>query len=447
MFAARLTPSFSRRSGLNTITLYGRVISHADDPAALELLGELFTNYINSVTSPVIARGVSTVQANGDVIGWLSEGISALETTIPFVPPQPIDPIKGIVINYISLVYKQELPYNPDVFSNDLVGTFALPFGFSLNITSLATQLNILSNGAPVGTVNGPYSNSSTNIELLSTGQTAGTIDLTLAPAQLVLPNTTDAAKEQLIAFQNEFTYSEKAGFVAEGSAKAVTDTAIGKILLNGIKFNITTGLAGLNGLTTYKTVINSVDVMGGTADAISLVVDLTAINPSNLNLSTGDATFNLINQVPLGNATLPALNLKPGRNDIRSTSFFDPNRDPLGIETLNRFISGLDTFVNVSGFDRSSEIESLVPTLSGIRINSTLPGLRQNLAQAANLTVLDSTGIVDDVADSHVELFNPFTSALTITNIAANASSHGVFIANINTPLNFPAAGKQVTT
>lgn len=410
-------------------------------------MGELFTNYINSVTSPVIARGVSTLQANGDYISWLNQGIRALSTTIPFVPPTPIDPIKGIIIDYLSLVYFVDQPFNPNVFSNELTGTFALPFGFSLNITDLSAQLNIFYKGAPVGTASGPYGNSSTDITLLSTGETAGTIALNLPPTQLVLPNNTDAAKLQLIAFQDAFTYGVSADFIAEGMAKAITDTPIGRILLNGIKFNITSGLQGLNGLTTYPTIINSVDVTGGLPDAVALSVKLTAVNPSNINISAGDATFNLINQVPLGNATLPGLVLVPGRNDITSTSFFDPNRDPLGIETLNRFISGLDTFLNVSGFAQSSEVESLAPTLSMIRLNSTLPGLKQNLAQSANLTVLNTTAITDDIALSHVDIYNPFSATITITRLNANASSHGIYIANIDTELVFPAIGKSVTT
>lgn len=390
---------------------------------------------------------MSTQLANGETVSWLQKGITSLVAQIPFVPPNPINPIKGITIDYISLVYKEELPYNPDVFSNALVGSFGLPFGFSLNITSLAAQLNIYYQGAPVGTVYGPYSNSSTNIEVLSSGETSGTIDLTLAPSQLVLPNTTVEARKQLIEFQNAFTYAATAGFTSDGLAKAVSDTPVGRILLNGIKFDVGTGLAGLAGLTTYPTIINSVDVTGGAPDAVALTVGLTAINPSNINISAGDATFNLVNGVILGNATLPALNLKIGRNDINSTAFFDPNRDPRGLETLNRFISGLDTNVNITGSLQSSKVESLAPTLAGIRLNATLPGLKQNLARSANLTVLDTTGLVNDFADSHVSLLNPFSSELTITHIRANASSHGIYIAHIDTPLNFPAPGKQVTT
>lgn len=433
-------------SGRNILTLTGRIMPYPDNATALDILGELFTNYINSVPSTVIGRGLSATRADGKVVTWLNDGITALTISIPFLPPTPINPIKGITIDYISLVYKEELPYNPDLFSNDLKGTIALPFGFSLNITQLATMLTIISDGANVGTATGTFADSSTDIKLLSSGQTAGDILLTLPPTQLVLPNTTDAAKRQLISFQNDFVYKGSAAFQAQGAARAVTDTPVGKLLLDGIKFDVVTGLIGLSGLTAYPTVINAVDVTGGASDTISLAVNLTLINPSNLNLSVGDTTLQLSNGVVLGNATLPDLILSPGRNDLASVAYFDPNRDPLGLETLNRFISGLSTDLNITGFDRSSPIETLAISLADLKLNSTLPGLTSTLVQAANLTVLDSTGIVDNVANVVVQLANPFRSDLTITSISANASSHGVYLANIETALNFPATGRATT-
>lgn len=433
-------------TGTNVVTLSGRVLPYQDNQTALDILGELFTNYINGDLSIVEGRGISTTQANGEVISWLTTGLKELKAKIPFVPPEPINPIKGITIDYVSLVYKRELPYNPDLFSNDLKGKLSVPFGFSLNVVDLSTILNIISNGAQIGTVYSPYGNSSTVVYLQTQRETAADITIALPPSQLSLPNTTDAAKKQLIEFQNAFLYSDSASFDSSGSAKAITDTPVGRILLNGIRFKVGTGLTGLSGLTKYPTIINSVDVVGGAPDAISLVVGTTVVNPSNLNLSTGDAVFQLENQVPVGNVTLPGLNLKIGRNDINATSFFDPNRSPKGIEALNRFVSGLDTNLNITGFSGSSEIVSLNPSLQGIRLNATLPGLQQKIVQTANLTVLDSTGITSDIADSHVAAYNPFTAPLTITHISANASSHGIYIANIDTALNFPAAGRAIT-
>lgn len=76
-------------------------------------MGEIFTGYINGESVPVQAKGRSTQQENGDIISWLSTGIKALEVQIPLKSPNPINPIKGITINYLSLVYDAAMPYNP----------------------------------------------------------------------------------------------------------------------------------------------------------------------------------------------------------------------------------------------------------------------------------------------------------------------------------------------
>ena len=56
-------------AGDNVVTLTGRVLPYPDNSTALAILGNLFTNYINSVTSDVVAVGRSVTQANGEVGG------------------------------------------------------------------------------------------------------------------------------------------------------------------------------------------------------------------------------------------------------------------------------------------------------------------------------------------------------------------------------------------
>lgn len=431
-------------TGLNTVIISGQLIPHLDNTTELDLIGQLFTGYINGEAVPVEARGVSTQQANGDVISWLAAGITALTVQVPLQSPEPIDPIKGITIDYLSLIYSTETPYNPIAFSDSLVGNITLPFGFSLDIISLSNAITLLYQGASVAILNAPYSDSETRLNLISAGQTSGSIDITLPQTPLLLPNDTEAARQQLVNFQSALVYESEAGVTLSGSAKALTDTPIGRVLLDGIKFEVGSGLYGLEGLLKYPTVINSVDVVGGVPDGIELMVATTIVNPSNLNISVGDTTFNLGYQdVLLGNVTLPNLILEIGRVDSLASSYFDANRAPQGLDVLNRFISGQTTQVDITGFAGSSAVESLNALLGNIHLNATLPALSQNLVQSANLTVLDTTGITDSVANSIVFLANPFTSGLTINSISANASSKGIFIANIDTPLNFPAAGK----
>ncbi|PWN53595.1 hypothetical protein IE53DRAFT_140447 [Violaceomyces palustris] len=433
-------------AGVNVLTLGGRLIPHTDNSTELDLLGELFTAYINSETVPTTARGVSVRQANGETVSWLSQGISALNILVPLKAPTPINPLKSITIGTLGLIFTPETSYNPITFSNQLSATLGLPFGFSLAIVSTANQIGLSFDGAKVATIDGAFSNSTTKLSLVSAGQTAGVIDLTLPDTTLTLANNTEAAKRELENFEKYFTFSDGTGIRLTGAAKAVTDTPLGRVLLNGIKFDVDSGILGLQGLTKYPTVINSVDVTGGTRDGINLIVATSLVNPSNLNLTVGDATFQLLNEDVLGTVTLPNLRLEIGKNDVNATSVFNPNVSPKGYETLNRFISGQDTRLNISGFEGSTAATSLIPALSAVRLNATLPGLKSSLVQNAKLTVLDTTGVTNDVANSIVSLANPFTTDLTITSIKSNVTSHGIFVASIDTPLSFGAKGKATS-
>ncbi|SPO24995.1 probable conserved hypothetical Ustilago-specific protein [Ustilago trichophora] len=440
------TSNLNVSTGRNVITLNGRLVPHNDNATALDLLGKLFTGYINGKTLDTQARGVSVRQADGQNIGWLSTGISALQLAVPLKSPQPINPIKSISIGSLALVYTPQTAYDPTAFSSALSAVLGLPFGFSLSIVNTANTFTILFQGAQVATINSAYSNTTTQLSLVSAGQTAGTLNLTLPPSTLTLANNTEAARKELENFQTYLTLSNGTAIRLQGAAKAVTDTPLGRVLLDGIIFDVDSGLLGLQGLNAYPTLITSVDVTGGTRDGILLSVGTTLVNPSNLNLTIGDSSFQLVNRDVLGTVTIPGLNLMTGRNDVNATSVFNPNASPYGIETLNRFISGQDTDLGINGFSGSTAVSSLLPALSQIRLKSTLPGLKSTLVQSANLTVLDTTGITNNIANSTVYLANPFTSPLTITRIRSNVTSHGIFVASIDTPLNFVAQGRAVT-
>ena len=63
---------------------------------------------------------------------------------------------------------------------------------------------------------------------------------------------------------------------------------SIGQLTLDPINFNVTSKLSGLRGLKG-DTTITSVDVIGGSSDALLLAINVSIYNPSNLILSTGD--------------------------------------------------------------------------------------------------------------------------------------------------------------
>lgn len=105
------------------------------DPNNLLLVSELFTNYLNSVESPVIATGVSTIQADGSIIPWLSQGLQALRLTVPFKPLVPINPIQAISIGTLGLKFTEENPWAPTLQSNNVNATLSV---FSVETCLLA---------------------------------------------------------------------------------------------------------------------------------------------------------------------------------------------------------------------------------------------------------------------------------------------------------------------
>ena len=171
------------------------------------------------------------------------------------------------------------------------------------------------------------------------------------------------------------------------GASKAVANTSIGEITLDPIKVNVTTGLWGLKGLNNGLTIIRSVDVMGGTPDAITLNIDTGIYNPSSLELATGDLTLQLFREgVSLGTTLLPNLSLPLGNNTITAIGSFTPNNSPLGQQTLDEFVGGKNVNLSIAGYSQSTKVDSLLKAFETLNIRMVLPGLNSSLLSSAAL-------------------------------------------------------------
>ena len=100
-------------------------------------------------------------------------------------------------------------------------------------------------------------------------------------------------------------------------------------------------------------------------------------------------------------------------------------------------------SLIVASSVNGSSQTKSLTQAFMGIELATTLKGLQTKLINSANLTVLPSTGVDNNFANSIVSLANPFTSPLMITNIQSNITSHGLFVGSIVQDTQFMATGK----
>jgi len=118
-------------TGLNNITLKG-ILVPARDSADLAKVSTLFTNYINGDVSTVIATGQSTLQNDGSVIQWLSDGLQVLRLQAPFKSFIPINPIPAIDIGNMELIFSPETPWTPRVASSSVrasLSTFSSGLG------------------------------------------------------------------------------------------------------------------------------------------------------------------------------------------------------------------------------------------------------------------------------------------------------------------------------
>ncbi|GJJ06156.1 hypothetical protein Clacol_000345 [Clathrus columnatus] len=419
--------------GENSITLNGTLIHQ--ESSNLQSVSQLFTNYINSEPGTfVTAQGVSTKQSDGSEIAWLSQGLKSLKLQVPFKPPTAINPIRGIGIDFLNLSFSSESPWAPLASSNQVQAQLQLPFGFHLEITQIQNSFAIFQNNSIISNLSTPEGASTSSIQVLSPNDTQGTINITLSQSPLDVPSDAHDRFSTFILTHlaaKELTDSKTTTFQLIGQSSAVSNLSIGLITLNPIKFNVNSSLNGLQGLQK-DVVINTVDVTGGTSDHIELSI-------GDLQLVRDGAV--------MGTTTIPNLVLNMGNNTLPATAAFRPNNNQPGQQTLNDFVGGTDVVLSISGFNNSTNIPSLLSAFESLNISTTLPALKTSLLKTASLVVLPSTGHANDIANVKVDLANPFSGDLTITNINSTVTSHGLMLGTIGTATNFNAQGNSTTT
>jgi hypothetical protein len=128
---------------------------------------------------------------------------------------------------------------------------------------------------------------SRSSISVLGPTDTEGTINITIANTSLSVSQEQYPAfssfSEQRVACQitinadafldAELTNSQIASFNLVGNSSAVANTSLGAITLDPIKVNVSTSLKGLGGLRG-SILIESVDVVNGTADSVTLNIN-----------------------------------------------------------------------------------------------------------------------------------------------------------------------------
>ncbi|KAI8149169.1 hypothetical protein BJV82DRAFT_663501 [Fennellomyces sp. T-0311] len=425
------------KKGDNELLLKGTLIPQSNEQD-LEKVGVLFSNYVAGKMSLTSATGVSCAPDGVNAIGWLSEGFKSVRLNVGLGLEQPLSIIKGVSMGYLDLTFDANTPYAPITSAPAVVADFSIPFGFSLGITEVSQELKLGTNSSgEFASISVPYVPSQSD-------QAAGKLQFAMSNVSI----TALTGKESLF---NDFTYaltaSDLYSFQVGGNASTKTTTPIGNITLSGISFEVPTSLHGLQFLNSAPTVVNSVDVIGGTPENLLLAINVTMENPSDFSIFTGDVTFAfLASGEQLGNVILTGLKLQRGTNTVGASSTFNPKVSSVGQNLLSTFVMGQNNDVSIAGFDGSTPIASLAGGLGAISISTTLPGLQSKLIQGSKLTVNEDSP-QNGIVSVQVSIANPFTAGLSITKVLSAVTYKGMPIGNIDQDISgspFNIGGKS---
>ncbi|CAO3650856.1 unnamed protein product [Mucor hiemalis] len=374
------------------------------------------------------ATGISAAPDGVNPISWTSEGFQSVKLNVALGSAEPLKIISAVQMGYLDLKFDAANPYNPIVTAPNVNANFQIPFGFTLNISEVTQNISLALNTSGAETTDFAVINVP-NVPAVS-DQQAGTL-------KFAINNDTIAGIPGRENVYNEYTYaltaSDNYTFMISGNASTKTMTPIGPIELGGIRFTLPTSVHGLQFLNSTATIINSLDVTGGTSDKLNLAINVTMTNPSDVSISTGDVHFIMgASGTDLGLVTLSDLELNRGDNIIGASATFNPKGSDVGQNLLSSFVMGKDNAVSISGFDNSSAIASLAGALSVVNLGTTLPGLKTALIQGGAMTVRPGTP-QDGIVGVKVSLANPFVAGLSITKVVAAATFAGIPVGNID--------------
>ncbi|RPD52194.1 hypothetical protein L227DRAFT_623401, partial [Lentinus tigrinus ALCF2SS1-6] len=355
-----------------SLHLSGRITSKSGDD--LDVMGELFTNYLHAENQTLSVQGESVQPSgSGSPVGWLSTAFKTLTLTVT-LPGQKFDIIQSIEMSDLELVMtEQSQVFAPDASSKHILTQYKNPFGFSLQVVKSGEHITLAAQGTDVAQLKLPQVDA---VGGVSTGNVA---DLVLSFEHQTLQSVNNGAFAVFFAAVTDTSGIE---FDLKGSADVVARTTIGDVPISAIPFDVTTSLKGINSFNKEASLSN-VSITGSGHDDhgayIKSPLTTTLQNPSNISLQTVDVALPVYyKDVMLGRAVIDPLNLAPGENTMPTEFHYQPNdaNDTTAQAFLTEFLqTGDGIALTIKGDGDSSPFASLVPALEGVGISTSLKG------------------------------------------------------------------------
>ncbi|KAG0004259.1 hypothetical protein BGZ79_009843 [Entomortierella chlamydospora] len=361
----------------------------------------IFQNALSGVATPLDAQGTG---APG--VSWLDTAIKSLvlQTSLP---PLSAPPIESVTINSMEMDFTcSTCVWAPNATSS-ITATTNLPFANGAPIVQLRQNVQILDkNGAVVGTLRTPYSPAT---------KSNNTVNTITPSSPLVIADGSHEIYSTFIRDLNEATTYELG---LRGTADSILDLgALGQIEVTGIKLDVKTSLAGLQGLKTAKFI--SLVAMGYDMSGINLGTFVNIHNPSSLTLTLGTLDFfagiSADEAGYGGHAYLYDLKLVPGDNKVVTNVCFYWNTT-VGTEIASGLYTH-NTTVVLWANSKTSSNPALNAGLQSLQTATVIPqGMPNNYSAPAynndiQIKTSPSTG-TNGSAEITITFNNPFFSA-----------------------------------
>ncbi|KAG0042499.1 hypothetical protein BGZ83_000392 [Gryganskiella cystojenkinii] len=383
--------------GESKFALQASIVPNGSDMTPI--LQGIFHNALNNISTPLVAVGTG---APG--VAWLDTAIKSL-TLSTALPPLSAPPIESVTIDAMSMDFACDTCVDRPLATSSITAKTNLPFK-NAPIDSLSQNIQVLDEHKNVvGVLKTPYAACVVN---------GNTVSTTTPSSELIIDAA--AMDETYPTFIGALNNATIYNLGLRGTADSMLKLGpFGLVEIKGIPLNVTSPLAGLQGLKK----IDMPYVVGVELDLTSVVVNIH--NPSKLTLHIGDLKLMMgTDYTPegLGGYSLSKnVTLVPGDNYMASWAFLDYSS--AGGLAIAIGIGSGPVPVTLYALPGATSNKALDKGLSSLRTGSTIPyyfvtpNAIPPYAQKWEMRSTPNT-INNGIVDLIIPMKNPFTGIST---------------------------------
>lgn len=252
--------------------------------------------------------------------------------------------------------------------------------------------------------------------------------------------------------FAREMVDSEEISADLKGRVKVRARVAGLTLPFNNVKFEKSVSLLGLQGLKNVS--FDEFDVFEDENGFLIGDASVEIYSPSNVELlPLGQLSLDLqYDNISMATVVSDDTDLVPGPNELQIFGRLTPPEDADASvnELFSRFLAGEDSMVTAVVVGSSIPLYS--GFMSGITLNSRLPGLDETLASKLLLSVIATVNIFDtSIVPASMYMYNPVSAPITITGANLAVIYQDTIVAYVNTnvtsdgnPMRLEVPGKS---